>query len=247
MNEFLKLGNGNAKLNTAIGIFDLPAGHTCPFAKDCLARVNYKTGKLIRGEEAKFRCFAATGELRSPQARNKRKHNLDLIKSKRSVEGMAQLILASMKVDEKIANVDMFRIHTSGDFYSQMYFDAWVEVAKSLPNVRFYAYTKSLKFWVSRINEIPANFHLTASKGGKHDELIDIFNLKNVEVVYSPEEAKLKGLEIDHDDSHCIDPKCTKFALLIHATQPAGSEASKALQALKKRGIGGYKKGRARE
>ena len=53
MSEFLKLGNGNAKLDTAIGIFDLPAGHTCPFAKDCLARVNYKTGKLIRGEEAK--------------------------------------------------------------------------------------------------------------------------------------------------------------------------------------------------
>jgi hypothetical protein len=43
-------------------------------------------------------------------------------------------------------------------------------------------------------------------------------------------------LEIDHDDTHAYkDDK--PFALLIHGMQAAGSPASKAVSALKKRGI----------
>jgi hypothetical protein len=51
-----------------------------------------------------------------------------------------------------------------------------------------------------------------------------------------------KGLEIDHDDSHCYDRNCKKFALLIHGAQPAGSPASKAVQKLKKNGIMGLRR-----
>jgi hypothetical protein len=57
--------------------------------------------------------------------------------------------------------------------------------------------------------------------------------------VFSHEEAKTKGLEIDHDDSHAY--KSGKpFALLIHGTQPAGSIAAKMLSALRKIGWTGY-------
>ena len=57
-------------------------------------------------------------------------------------------------------------------------------------------------------------------------------------VVFSEEEAEQKGLEIDHDDAHALGKK--SFALLLHGTQPKGSEASKALQVLRKAGKGGY-------
>jgi len=140
-----------------------------------------------------------------------------------------------------LEGIEKFRIHTSGDFFSQKYFDTWLLVAKKLPNITFYAYTKSLKFWIKQIEEIPENLHLTASRGGASDELIDKFNLKNVVVVFSHQEAIDKGLEIDHDDSHCFDRNCHEFALLIHGTQPKDSFAMKAVTTLRRKGVTGYR------
>lgn len=37
------------------------------------------------------------------------------------------------------------RIHESGEFYSQDYINKWVSIAKQLPNIKFYAFTKRLK------------------------------------------------------------------------------------------------------
>ncbi len=84
--------------------------------------------------------------------------------------------------------------------------------------------------------EIPSNLILTASRGGKFDHLIDKHKLKCAEVVFSEKEAKDKGLEIDHDDSHALGNK--SYALLIHGIQPPGSEAGKAVKALN--GLGSY-------
>lgn len=239
----LKIGIGNAKLKNDVAIFDIVAGHTCPFAKDCGDKVDRVTGKLIKNPNAKFRCFAATSEMISTAARKKRWHNLDLIKSCKSSKEIAKLIINSFKADLKANYAPKIRLHSSGDFFNQMYFDAWVLVAKAMPEKTFYAYTKSFKYWIARLDEIPENFHLTASQGSKHDELIEKYNLKNVEIVYSEEEAIEKGLEIDHDDSHCYDKNCKKFALLIHGTQIAGSAASRAVGELRKKGIYGYKAG----
>jgi hypothetical protein len=87
---------------------------------------------------------------------------------------------------------------------------------------------------------------LNASKGGKLDNMIDQYNLKYAEVVYSEQEAKEKGLEIDHDDSHAYDFNHS-FALLIHGTQPKGSKAAAAKSLLAKQGWTGYKKKTGRE
>jgi hypothetical protein len=50
-------------------------------------------------------------------------------------------------------------------------------------------------------------------------------------------------LDIDHDDSHAALPG-PSFALLIHGIQPAGSEAGKAVRAL--RGVGSYSREKAK-
>jgi Gene product 88 len=147
---------------------------------------------------------------------------------------MEQLILASLP-----ANVALVRVHVSGDFYSETYFRAWMAVAVQRPETVFYAYTKSLKIWVDNLDLVPANFRLNASKGGRWDHLIAQHGLKYAEVVFSVEQAKGLGLEIDHDDSHAFTQD-RSFALLLHSTQPAGSIAAKALAALKAQGFTGY-------
>lgn len=133
------------------------------------------------------------------------------------------------------------RIHVSGDFFSQTYFDAWLQVAKNNPSILFYAYTKALPLLVKRLNDIPNNFRLTASYGGTHDHLISKHNLKFAKVVKSVEEANKLRLKIDHDDSLAYGSS-KSFALLVHGQQPAGSVWAKAWTTLKKLGIGGYGK-----
>ena len=103
----------------------------------------------------------------------------------------------------------------------------------------FYAYTKSLPYWVARLNEIPDNFILTASYGGRRDALIKKHNLRSVKIVHSTYQARKLKLQIDHDDSHAAIPskKHKDFALLIHGIQKAKTKASKAIQRMKKLGV----------
>ena len=76
--------------------------------------------------------------------------------------------------------------------------------------------------------------------GGKYDYLIHKGYFKRYAIVVnSVNEAYSLGIlhrnkpyEIDKDDSSCL--KNEPFALLLHGTQPKGSKASKALQAIKK-------------
>lgn len=217
----------------SIYAFSLPSGHTCPFALDCLSKADRITGKITDGKNTQFRCFAASDEARSPQARAQRWHNFDLLRKIKTVDGMVELIEASLP-----KAWDVLRIHIGGDFFNQVYFDAWVQVARNhLESGQIlYAYTKSLPYWVSNIDNIPANLNLTASEGGTRDHLIKKHGHKSSTVVFSPEEAEDLGLEIDHNEYHAIVGK-NPFALLVHGTQPKGSDASKATQKMTARGI----------
>lgn len=233
-NPLLKFQVGNSKLGKSIGTFSLPAGFTCPNANECLAKAvkDKETGKVTiqSGPEMKFWCFAALDEAKYPATFNARHHNFDLLRVIKRAEDMAELIHLSLPKQPII------RVHVSGDFFNQTYFNAWMLVAKRNPNKLFYAYTKSLNYWVASADLVPENFKLNASVGGKLDELIEEYSLKYAKVVYSPEAAESEGLEIDHDDTHAY-AKNESFALLIHGTQPKGSEASEAIKVLKKRKI----------
>jgi hypothetical protein len=235
----LTFGQGNAKLTKRIATFSLPAGWACPSAFNCLSKANPETGKLTDGPNCLFRCYAATSEARLPAVRRSRWHNLNLLKECCTTAKMTELILASLPKE-----FDLIRIHVSGDFFSDAYFKAWLEVARQRPGIIFYGYTKSIRFWIDNQASIPANFRLVASMGGKEDSLAKMHNLVTAVVVYSPEEAEQKGIEIDHDDSHAINP-VKSFALLIHGGQPKGNTASVAWEKIK-RTVGGYSTKRQR-
>jgi hypothetical protein len=241
-NTFLKFGEPNAKLKKMLkklGLklktFTLPAGWTCPAAKDCLSRANRETGKIQDGPETKFRCFAASAEATYPSLRAMVWHNFELLKEALKLDfeagfenspHTAELIHNSLP-----KNFDIMRVHVGGDYFTKEYLQAWIEVAKRNPERIFYSYSKSLHFF--KEFALPENLVLTASRGGKYDELIDLHAWKEALVVYSEEEAAQKGLEIDHDDTHAAFGK-ENFALLIHGTQPKGSAASQALSAINK-------------
>jgi len=231
----LKFQTENAKLNKSrvrVAAFSIPAGHACPFAEGCLSKAHRITGKISDGKNATIRCFAATDEAKSPQARNARWHNYDALRACDSTDEMVKLIHNSLPKENVI------RVHVSGDFFNQKYFNAWASVAKLNSDKYFYAYTKSIPYWVAYLEEsgaLPSNFNLTASYGSRYDSLIEKYNLKYALTVWHPDEAKKLGLEIDHDDSHALG--LTPFALLLHGTQPAGSPASAALSKMRKQGI----------
>ena len=242
MINLLTFGKGNAKLGKDVYTFSLPAGHTCPFADACLSKADRETGKLADGPNTKFRCFAASSEAQYRNVRESRWRNFDaLMDASRAasddhgrIQNMKNLIL--MSLPSKARKV---RIHVSGDFFNVQYLRAWIDVALERPEVLFYAYTKSLSYWATYQNWIPSNLVLTASEGGRTDKLINTYRLRSAKVVFSTEEAEAAGLEIDHDDSHAM-AQGGDFALLLHGTQPKGTEAARALSALKKAGHKGY-------
>ena len=249
-NNVLRFGEPNSKLKKLIkklGLvlktFTLPAGHTCPGAKDCLSRANRETGKIKDGPDTEFRCFAASAEATYPSLRNMVWHNFELLRAaliqdeKAGFENSphtADLIHKSLP-----KKFDIMRVHVGGDYFTKEYLQAWIEVARRNPDKVFYSYSKSLHLF--RQFALPENLVLTASRGGKYDELIDLHGWKEALVVYSEAEAEEKGLEIDHDDTHAAFGK-ENFALLIHGTQPKGSMASQAVQELNRRGWNGYSK-----
>ena len=238
---FLKFGEPNSKLKKMLKkmrlilkTFTLPAGWSCPAAQDCLSKADRETGKIQDGPDTEFRCFAASAEATYPSLRNMVWHNFELLKEALKLDaqaGFENMPHTSDLIHKSLPKkFDIMRVHVGGDYFSKKYLQAWIEVAKKNPDKIFYSYSKSLHFF--KQFALPENLVLTASRGGKYDDLIDLHGWKEALVVYSEQEAEEKGLEIDHDDTHAAFGE-KNFALLIHGTQPAGSAASIALQKIK--------------
>lgn len=209
------------KLAAAAGVklsnvysFNLPAGHSCPFARDCKATADRHTGKITDGTFSKFRCYAASLEAVYSNVRTMYWKNFDTLRTMDTADEMAAALLSAMPKKARV-----IRIHTAGDFFNIRYFRAWLKVASMRPDVTFYAYTKSLAYWIEELGNIPANMRLTASKGSANSELIEKHGLRFSQVVSSEEEAAALGLPVDVDDTHAFF-NTESFALVIHGTQP---------------------------
>ena len=237
--QLLKVSPPNVKLkqliyshNYYVESVSLLSGHACPYALKCLAKVHKVTRKLIDGKHAEHRCFSASNEASFPTVFNARKHNTDLLQACKTEDEIYQVLDFSIR-----KSFDPFRIHIGGEFYNQLYFDAWVKFASDNPYRVFYAYTKSLPYWINRLGDIPDNLSLTASYGGRADWMIEEYNLKTAYVIDHPLDADRLQLEIDHDDSHAIANDGKSFALLLHGTQKANTKSADAIKRMNKEQI----------
>jgi len=223
---------GNKKIGRGVYILgDTPAG-ICPGAAGCKARFIKRPGqghgKVVDFPGQKYRCFSAMDE-RWPEVAKQRWKNFNLLRG-RPPEEIAEIVLRSIPPDATIV-----RVKEGGDFMTQAEFDGWMLATKSAPEVLFYAYTKSLPFWIRRRDEIPENFKLIASYGGKWDALIDDYGLRSVRIVDDAEEAERLGLSIssawDDKTAYTTDKS---FAILVHGSQKAGTDIAKKTMARSK-------------
>jgi len=125
----LGISLGNRKITKEVGIWNLPAIETCP----------------ERTKMCEMKCYARKSERLHPACIPARHRNLQAAQEENFVARMIELICLS--------NVGWFRIHESGDFFSQEYLNKWVEIAKALPEVRFLAFTSSHSLRFSRVPE----------------------------------------------------------------------------------------------
>ena len=223
----LTISDPNSKLSHLNSpSLSLPAGYACPFADVCKSQAHrygktYKSGKKIK-DFGDIRCFAASAEVQYKNVRENRWRNYDLLRKVEKTGGvpaMADLLLRSIAYYESTTGtMKIFRIHDSGDFYNQNYFDAWIEAAAKRSDILFYAYTKSLPFWAERKEDVPSNLRLIASEGGKADELIDKEGFRKAVIVKDKGEAIEKKLNIDVNDFLAAFGE-DDFALLLHGVQ----------------------------
>lgn len=242
--QLLKFSKANRKLRKLLNVsklrvflqearkiysFDLPAGHTCPSANICLSKAVLKadgTGYMIKdGPKTEIRCYAASEEVIFPAVRINREYNRKVLLQAMSDKNVYDVLFKSLP-----KNAGIVRIHSSGDFFNKTYFDSWVKLAKQKPDVLFYGYTKHAIQWLNQ--DLPCNFRITASYGGKQDALIAEHNLRFADIVYSKKEADLLGLPIDDDDSHAA-LGTSSMVFLVHGVQPAQTDAAKAWAGLK--------------
>ena len=218
--------------NPKVYSISLLSGFSCSFAKDCqtYAIENKITKKrtVLDGKHAKFRCFSAIQETQYTSVYNQRKHNLDSILAIRNdVEKITSLIMDSLP-----KNADYIRVHVGGDFVTSEYMLAWFNVARMNPTIKFYAYTKAIKWMRDNEDMRPKNFRMIASYGSKQDNLITKDTI-SANVVFHPSETKLP---IDKNEYYAINDKGS-FSLLLHGTQKSNSLGSKALSRMNKENI----------
>ena len=248
----LKFSKNNEKLEALKAIskkkvysFSLLSGWTCPHAKLCLSKVHEVNGKrfIKDGPQTEFRCFSASQEALYTNVYKSRKYNTEkVIETLRSgVDKLVNLIHVSLPKDAGI-----IRMHVAGDFLSKSYMLAWLEVIRNNPSIHFYAYTKSLPYWIEYKKEIDRlpNLILTASYGGRYDHLIEEHGLKSAKVVYSKYQARKLKLPIDTSDKYAALPryKNKSFSLLIHGQMPKGSKLAR--RWAKRKTLDGYGKGK---
>lgn len=96
------------------------------------------------------------------------------------------------------------RIHDSGDFFSDEYTTAWLDIARMVPDVLFYAYTKEVtRFRKIVEGQAPENFRWIYSMGGKEDHLVKLEQERHAEV-FSDVDSLVEAGYIDQTESDLL-------------------------------------------
>jgi len=117
------LQKNNDKIQGAF-IFNLPTRITCPGSTKCCRDICYA------------KCQEKFYHHVVPQYRASM---YEMAKSSK----FKDILIAALTVETLTSDIRAFRIHESGDFFSQDYLDAWVSIIRAFPQVKFWAYTKS--------------------------------------------------------------------------------------------------------
>lgn len=184
----VKIAKGNSKLMKTSGEGVRVVGYGIP--ADYNAVIGMQHIQTCRGANAcKAYCYAKQGRYTMPNVFDARLANLVASVSADFVEKTVEALLAS--------KADIVRVHDSGDFYSQVYLEKWFMIARHLPEMTFYAYTKSLDLDLYSLK--PKNFQLVQSLGGRFDDKVDLNQPHSR--VFATHEARERHEYVDGSES----------------------------------------------
>ena len=181
----------------------LPDGRrvkTCPAAGVCAAL-----------------CYARVGTYRFSNVKAAHTRNLQMVVD--DLNGWAAAMVEELGLP-RYRGDKWVRIHDAGDFFSDEYLAAWLEIARAMPDVRFYCYTRE----VARFRRIveqpgvkPENFLYVYSLGGKEDHLLDLMVDRHADVFPSEEAAANAGYwSQTADDRLCVTAPTNRVAVPVN-------------------------------
>lgn len=186
---------GNGKLKTdGIASFNIPPVSTCP----------------ARGACEKF-CYATQGQQWMKSGYKRRVAGF-----KATLDPDFVVLMTAELISERVKTL---RIHDSGDFYSPEYLLKWAEIARRLPYVQFYAYTKQVVLFKKLASVLPDNIKLIQSLDGKLDRLIDPA-LPHARIFASLAELHAAGYaDASESDLPAATRGVTRIGLVIHGNK----------------------------
>ncbi|MFJ3779822.1 hypothetical protein ACIPX0_49990 [Streptomyces sp. NPDC090075] len=130
-------------------------------------------------------CYARHGSYTWPVVRGKHQANLQFVLD--DLPGWRKALVAELGA-QKFRGT-WVRIHDSGDFFSDAYLSAWLQVIRARPETNFYAYTKEVRRFRTLVEpDAPPNFLWVYSFGGIQDSALDVA-VDRVADVFPDEEA----------------------------------------------------------
>jgi hypothetical protein len=156
---------GNRKISCTVAVLDQPAMYTCPAAMGCkgyCSALKPQVGKWSGVSKARWRNFWAS---------------------------LTYSFVDKVVAEIRASGVRWVRFHTAGDLYNQRYVQKAAEIARRLPNVHFYLYTKSLHLNLTPLTSLP-NFVVIKSFGGHFDHLINVNTDNYARVITNPNQQR---------------------------------------------------------
>ena len=199
-----KMKKTSLKNNAKIFNFSIPAYKTksgrvtCPFAAACV--------KYCYAQKGNYTRFPIVQELMEKKYEISKQPNFNSL----------------MNEEIKKKKATHIRIHDSGDFYSVKYLQKWVQIAEFNPSIIFYAYTKSIKFFVNDLFPntdtlaLPDNMKIIFSEGSKTDNLINAREHRHARIFKTSEELNAAGyIDASSNDLKAITEN-KKVGLIFH-------------------------------
>lgn len=114
-----------------------------------------------------------------------------------------------------------FRIHDSGDFYSDRYVLKWWRIIEKNPDIHFYCYTKEIsrmfRAFDRDLSLVPDNFTVCFSYGGKEDHLINPDIHRHSYVFHDKDTLDRCGFaDASYDDRVIMNKENLSIGLIAH-------------------------------
>jgi Gene product 88 len=152
--------------------FSLPAGEACPFAM-LKPLLNLETGRKHEAICGKKSCYAKRNfyaMYARPSQLARYQWATDCMR--RGNAGIDEFVAVLVKAITKYCtkmDTTYFRIHDSGDFFSPTYVRAWIRIVDALPEITFWAPTRSYRApWLAQLLELAARPNVTMRPSALH-------------------------------------------------------------------------------